>query len=303
MQNSILETIGNTPLVFLENLSQELQASIYAKCEFFNPAGSVKDRVALFMLEEAIKSGKLKRGVIEPTSGNTGIALALICAVKKIPLTIVMPENMSYERRATIEQFGAKLLLTPAKEGMLGAIQKANELLENSNDIMLNQFENPANKIAHYQTTAVEIFNELPSLDIFLTAIGTGGTISGVGEFLKEQNSNIEIIGVEPSESAVLNGEEKGLHEIEGIGAGFIPAILNVEILDEVVMVSSKEAICEAQKLNKDGFFVGISSGANIAALKKLAQKRDIRNKKIVTIFQDSASRYLSTKLFKEQEC
>jgi len=298
MQNSILESIGNTPLIFLENLSQELEANIYAKCEFFNPGGSIKDRPALFMLEDAIQSGKLKRGIVEPTSGNTGIALALICAVKKIPLTIVMPENMSIERRATIKQLGAKLILTPASKGMAGAIAKAKELIASSDDIMLNQFENPANKIAHYQTTAVEIFNELPSLDIFLSAIGTGGTISGVGEFLKEQKSEIEIIGVEPSESAVLNGKEKGAHEIEGIGAGFIPPLLNLKILDEVIEVSSSEAIAEAKKLNQEGFFVGISSGANIAALKKLVKKHNIKTKTIVTIFQDSASRYLSTKLF-----
>jgi len=298
MQNSILESIGNTPLIFLENLSQELGANIYAKCEFFNPGGSIKDRPALFMLEDAIQSGKLKRGIVEPTSGNTGIALALICAVKKIPLTIVMPENMSIERRATIKQLGAKLILTPASKGMAGAIAKAKELLASSDDIILNQFENPANKIAHYQTTAVEIFNELPELDIFLTAIGTGGTISGVGEFLKEQKSEIQIIGVEPSESAVLNGKEKGAHEIEGIGAGFIPPLLNLKVVDEVIEVSSSEAIAEAKKLNQEGFFVGISSGANISALKKLAKKHNIKTKTIVTIFQDSASRYLSTKLF-----
>ncbi len=301
MQNSILETIGKTPLVKLEYLSQELEATIYAKCEFFNPGGSIKDRAALFMVEDAITSGRLKRGIVEPTSGNTGIALALICALKKIPLTIIMPQNMSLERRATIKHFGAKLILTPAKEGMAGAIAKAKDLVAKSDDIILNQFENPANKKAHYHTTAPEIYNELSDIDIFLTAIGTGGTISGVGEFLKEHNKDIAVIGVEPSESAVLNGKEKGAHQIEGIGAGFIPSILNVDIIDEVIEVSSLEAILEAKRLSQEGFFTGISSGANIAALKKLAQKQNIRGKTIVTILQDSASRYLSTKLFEDE--
>ncbi len=293
MLNDILDTIGNTPLVKLNYLNF---ANIYAKCEFFNPAGSIKDRVALFMINDAIKDNKLKRGIVEPTSGNTGIALAFICAIKKIPLTIIMPENMSLERRETIKHFGAKLILTKANKGMQGAINKAIELSINSDDMILNQFENLSNIKAHYETTAPEIFNDIQNIDIFITGVGTGGSISGIGKYLKEKNPNIKIVAVEPSESAVLSGKEKGVHQIEGIGAGFVPKLLDLNIIDEIIKVNSSEAINEAKELSKNGFFVGISSGANIAAIKKL---KNIKNKNIVTLLQDSASRYLSTKLFK----
>ncbi len=294
----ILKTIGNTPLVKLENLSKELKCEVFAKCEFFNPGGSIKDRIALFMVEDALKQNPKLNGFIEPTSGNTGIGLALVCAIKKIPLTIVMPKSMSLERRAVIEHFGANLILTPAKDGMHGAIKKAKEIAKEQNLFMLNQFENPSNPKAHYYTTAVEIEKALPFFDIFLTGIGTGGTISGVGKYFKDKGKNIQIVGVEPLESAVLSGKEKGAHEIEGIGAGFIPKILDISLLDDVIAVSSDEAINEAKQLAKEGFFAGISSGANIAALKKLAKKQNIKGKKIVTILQDGASRYLSTRLF-----
>jgi len=296
----LINTIGNTPLIKLDSISKELGCEVFAKCEFFNPGLSVKDRIALAMVEDAISRGALKNNhIVEPTSGNTGIGLALVCSILKIDLTIVMPESMSIERRATIEHFGANLLLTPASEGMSGAIEKAKEI-EAKGALMLNQFENSANPKAHYQTTGPEIFNQIKDIDIFITGVGTGGTISGVGEFLKKQNSSVKVIAIEPSESAVISGKEKGAHKIEGIGAGFIPKNLNLNILDRVVAVSSKEAINEAKELSKkEGLFVGISSGANIAAIKKLASKVDLKDRKIVTILQDSASRYLSTELFK----
>ena len=291
----LLNTIGNTPLIKIEHISKELGCEVFAKCEFFNPGGSIKDRAAKFMIEDAINKGYSK--FVEPTSGNTGIALALICAQKKLDLTIIMPKSMSLERRETIKHFGANLILTDSSLGMIGAINKAKEL-ENEGFFMLNQFENIYNKLAHFKTTGPEIFKELPNIDIFITGIGTGGTISGVGEYLKSK-TDIKIYGVEPSESAVINKKTPNTHKIEGIGAGFIPKILNLNILDETIEVSSKDAITQAKKLAKEGFFVGISSGANIAAIYNLAKKIDLKNKKIVTVFADTAARYLSTELFK----
>ena len=296
---NLLSTIGNTPLLKLESVSQDLGCEVYAKAEFFNPAGSIKDRIALAMVDDAIKSGKItSSGIVEPTSGNTGIGLALVCAIKKIPLTIVMPESMSLERRATIAHFGAKLELTPASLGMQGSIDRALELSKDG-AIMLDQFSNSANPKAHYQTTAPEIFKQLPNLDIFIAGVGTGGTISGIGRYLKEQNPKVEVIAIEPKESAVISGKEKGAHKIEGIGAGFIPKNLDISLLDSTIAVSSQEAIDMAAKLAKtEGLFVGISSGANIVAIYNLAKQKDIKGKKIVTILPDSASRYLSTELF-----
>jgi cysteine synthase A len=296
--SSILNIIGNTPLIKLDKVSKELECEVWIKCEFINPAGSIKDRVALFMVQDAIKSGKLKAGIVEPTSGNTGIGLALVCAALKIPLTIVMPESMSLERRVTIKHFGAKLVLTKAELGMQGAIDKAEKIAKKSGYIMLDQFSNPSNPKAHYQTTAPEIYKAMPNIDIFIASIGTGGTVSGIGKFLKEQNSSIKVYGIEPSESAVINGKSKGAHKIEGIGAGFIPKNLDLDIVDLVLEVSSSEAINTAKNIAKEGLFVGISSGANVAAIYKLAKEVDIKGKKIVTILPDSASRYLSTELF-----
>jgi len=297
---NLLSSIGNTDLVKLEKISKELECEIYAKCEFLNPAGSIKDRIALAMVEDAIANNRLESNhIVEPTSGNTGIGLALVCALKGIKLTIVMPESMSKERRDAIKHYGAKLILTPASEGMQGSINKALEIVQIDGAYMLNQFENSANPSAHYKTTAPEIYKELKSLDIFIAGVGTGGTISGVGRYLKKQNSNIKVIAIEPAESAVINGREKGAHKIEGIGAGFIPKNLNLNILDKTITVSSQEAIETAKKLAKqEALFVGISAGANIAGIYNLAKQEDIKGKKIVTVLPDSACRYQSTELF-----
>ena len=298
----ITSKIGNTPLIKIEQASRDLECEVWAKCEFLNPAGSIKDRIALAMVEDAIKQGKLKNmHIVEPTSGNTGIGLALVCAINGIKLTIVMPESMSIERRAAIAHYGAELVLTPANEGMNGSIAKAKEIVEQENALMLNQFENPANPKAHYQNTAPEILKELKSLDIFIAGVGTGGTISGIGKYLKEQNSNIEVVAIEPAESAVISGKAKGAHKIEGIGAGFIPKNLDLNILDKTVTVTSQEAIEKAKELAKtEGLFVGISSGANIAGIYNLAKEQNIKGKTIVTVLPDNACRYQSTELFKD---
>ena len=296
---SLIDSVGNTPLIKLEKISQDLKANVYAKAEFFNPGGSIKDRIALYMVEDAIKKGEVKH-IVEPTSGNTGIGLAFICALKGIKLTIVMPESMSLERRAAITQYGAELILTPANLGMNGSIEKAKEIVSKTGAIMLNQFENSANPKAHYQHTAPEIYSQIPDIDIFIAGVGTGGTISGVGKYLKEKKDSIEIVAIEPSESAVISGKNKGLHKIEGIGAGFIPQNLNLEILDKTVTISSQEAIDMAKELaKKEALFVGISSGANIAGIYNLAKQQNIKGKTIVTVLPDSACRYLSTELFK----
>ena len=296
---TLLDTIGNTPLVKLQNISDELNCNIYAKCEFLNPAGSIKDRVALAMVEDAISSGRLKNNhIVEPTSGNTGIGLAMVCALKGIKLTIVMPESMSKERRETIKHFGAELVLTSAKLGMDGSIKKAYEIMQKEGALMLNQFENSANPKVHYNTTAKEITKELKDIDIFIAGVGTGGTISGVGAFLKEQRDTL-VVAIEPKESAVISGKKKGAHLIEGIGAGFIPKNLNLDILDKTISVASKDAIDMAKRLAKEeALFVGISSGANIAGVYNLAKEIDISGKNIVTILPDGAQRYSSTKLF-----
>ena len=297
--SNLLETIGNTPLVKLEKISKELNCQLYAKCEFLNPAGSIKDRIALSMVEDAIKNNKIKNNhIVEPTSGNTGIGLALVCALKGIELTIVMPESMSKERRDAIKHYGAKLILTPAETGMQGSIDKAIEIVKKDGAIMLNQFENSANPKAHYQTTAPEIAKVLNNIDIFIAGVGTGGTISGIGKYLKEHQET-KIVAIEPSESAVINGKAKGTHKIEGIGAGFIPKNLDISILDKTIEVSSSDAIDMAKKLAiKEALFVGISSGANIAGIYNLAKEQDLKNKTIVTILPDSACKYQSTELF-----
>ncbi len=298
--SNILEKIGNTPLVKLESASKELGCNLYTKCEFMNPGGSVKDRIALAMVQDAIESGKLSNNhIVEPTSGNTGIGLAMVCAAKGIKLTIVMPESMSKERREIISHFGAKLVLTEASLGMQGSIDRAQKIAKEEGAIMLNQFSNPANPRIHYITTGKEIADALEnSVDIFITGVGTGGTISGAGIYLKEV-ADATIIAVEPQESAVISGKAKGVHKIEGIGAGFIPKNLDKSLLDDVVTVSSDAAIQRAALLaKKEGLFVGISSGANVEAVYNYAKEHDISGKTIVTILPDSASRYQSTALF-----
>ncbi len=298
--SSILNAIGNTPLIKVESISKELKCEVWAKCEFMNPGGSIKDRIALAMIEDAIANGKLTNNhIVEPTSGNTGIGLAMVCATKGIKLTIVMPESMSRERRQIIQHFGAKLILTDAALGMQGSIDKAKEIVKSEGALMLNQFTNPANPRVHYKTTGREIANALDTkVDIFIAGVGTGGSISGAGSYLKEI-FNTTIIAIEPKESAVISGKAKGVHKIEGIGAGFIPKNLNRELLDDLVSVSSSAAFARAKRVAKeDGLFVGISSGANIEGIYELSKKIDLQGKRVVTLLPDSASRYQTTELF-----
>lgn len=295
----ITETIGNTPLVHLARIGKDLPGTILAKAEFFNPLSSVKDRVAIAMIEDAEKDGRLKSGacIIEPTSGNTGIALAFVSAVKKYRLILTMPDNMSVERKALIEMLGAEVILTPAEYGMTGAIEKAEELARNIPDsFMPRQFENKSNPAAHEKNTAVEIWRDTKGrVDIFTAGIGTGGTIMGVSAALKKKNSNIKIIGIEPMNSAVLSGKKPGIHKIQGIGAGFVPKILKKELIDEVIQVSDEEAVSYMRRLAKEeGIVAGISSGANVAASVRIASCPENRGKNIVTILCDTGERYLS---------
>ena len=289
--NSVTQLIGKTPLIHIQN-------NIYAKCEFLNPGGSVKDRIALNMIQEAIKRGEITPDtpIVEPTSGNTGIAIAMIAASLGLRAIIVMPESMSVERRKLMRFLGAQLILTPAELGMRGAIEKAQEL-QIKGAFMLNQFENPDNPAMHEKTTAVEILQDMPHVDIFVAGVGTGGTLMGVGRVLKKENQNIKLIAVEPKKSPVLSGGTPGPHKIQGIGAGFVPKIVDRSIFSEIVQIDDEEAIKTSQTLAKTkGLMVGISSGANMAAAKKIAKRYP--NKKIVTILCDTAERYLSTELF-----
>ncbi len=290
------ELIGNTPIIQLEKFG----ANLFAKCEFLNPSHSIKDRAAFEMIQNALNEGKVdsKTVIVEATSGNTGIALAMICADLGLQFIAVMPESMSLERRKMITLFGAKLELTPANLGMKGAVDKANEILKNTpNSFMPSQFENLANKNAHRKTTALEILNDLDNdLDIFVAGFGTGGTISGVGEILKEKLDKICIVAVEPLASPLLSRGEAGSHKIQGIGANFIPSILNKDIIDEIIAVSNEDAINTARELARNGLMVGISSGANVFAASILAKK--FPDKKILTMLNDTAERYLSTDLF-----
>ena len=284
---NVTQLIGNTPIVKIEE-------GLYAKCEFLNPGGSVKDRIALNMIQEAIEHGKItpKTKLVEPTSGNTGIGLAMVAASLGLDLTIVMPESMSLERRKLLRHLGTRLLLTPAAEGMRGAITKAQELVQEGY-FMLSQFSNPANPEAHIQTTAQEILRDLPSLDIFVAGVGTGGTIMGVGSVLKEKG--VKIVAVEPAKSAVLSGGQPGAHKIQGIGAGFIPDIVDPSLFDAVITIEDEEAIATARELAKNhGLLVGISAGANVAAAKKIKKE----DQKVLTVLPDTAERYLSTELF-----
>ena len=296
--------IGNTPLVQLNQLTQGLPARVAVKLEFFNPAGSVKDRIAIAMVENAEKTGKIKAGstIVEATSGNTGIGLAMVCAAKGYKLVIIMPESMSKERRMLLRAYGAELILTPAAEGMSGAIAKAEELVKNHPDthFMPRQFDNPANPEIHRQTTAEEIWRDTDGkVDIFLAGVGTGGTLTGVGEVLKARNPNVQIYAVEPANSPVLSGGEKGAHVIQGLGAGFVPSILNTGVYGSVITVTNEDALATARALaEKEGILAGISSGAAAWAALELAKKPENAGKLIVTVLPDFGERYLSTALY-----
>jgi cysteine synthase A len=294
----ITELIGGTPLVRLNRLSPEGAATIYAKVESFNPGGSVKDRICLNMINEAERQGRLKPGstIVEPTSGNTGIGLALICAVRGYKLILVMPESMSMERASLLSSYGAQLVLTAAWEGMKGSIKEAESIVgQNPSYFMPDQFSNPANPAIHRGTTAVEIWDALNGkIDAFVAAVGTGGTITGCGEVFKERNPRIQVIAVEPAGSPVLSGGEPGPHKIQGIGAGFIPKVLNRSILDRVITVTDDEAYQTAKLLaKKEGLLVGISAGANVFAAQKVAEQMG-PDKHVVTVLPDTGERYIS---------
>jgi len=303
---NIIDLIGNTPLIKLNEPSRKTSSIILAKCEFMNPGGSVKDRVGAHMLLSSLEKGIITKQttIIEPTSGNTGIALASVAASLGMKLILTMPESMSIERRKLLKAYGAELVLTPAHLGMNGAINKAKELeKELDNAKILQQFENPLNPEAHSLTTAKEIWNDTDgNIDIFVAAVGTGGTLSGTAKFLKEQNENISIFAVEPFESAVLSGGKAAPHKIQGIGAGFIPKNLDTTLYQEVITVKAQDAIQTAKMIaKKEGLLVGISSGANVYAAMQLAQKDEFKGKTIVTILCDTAERYLSTELFDDE--
>jgi cysteine synthase A len=300
---SILEKIGNSPLIEISSKLNESKARIIAKVEFFNPGGSVKDRIALAMIEDAEKSGLLKVGgtIIEPTSGNTGVGLALVSAVRGYHLILTMPETMSIERRKLAAAYGAEIVLTPGSEGMKGAIAKAEELHNTiPNSVILQQFENPANPEFHYRSTGPEIWSATGGeIAAFVACVGTGGTITGTGKFLKEQNPSIKIVAVEPDSSAVLSGKNPGPHKIQGIGAGFIPKVLDISVLDEIISVSAENAGAAARSAaEKDGLLVGISSGAALYAALELAKRKEFVGKTIVTLLPDTGERYLSTWLY-----
>ena len=299
------ELIGNTPLVELTNIEKQysLKAKLYAKVEYFNPTGSVKDRIALSMINDAFNKGLINENsvLIEPTSGNTGIGIAALCAMKNIKCILVMPESMSIERRKLLSIYGAKLVLTEAKEGMGGSIKKAKELEKTiPNAIILGQFDNEANPKIHYLTTGKEIYNDLNGkVDLFIAGIGTGGTISGTGKYLKEKIKDVKIIGVEPLSSPVISQNKKGSHKIQGIGAGFIPSTLNLNIIDKVETCSDEDAFKFARIVPSiEGMLVGISSGASLKVAIDYAKKEENANKNIVVLFPDSGDRYLSTDLF-----
>ena len=302
--NNVTELVGNTPLVKLNRVTEGAQANVLAKLEFFNPGSSVKDRIAVAMIDAAEKSGKINKNttIVEPTSGNTGIGLAMVCAARGYKLIITMPETMSRERRMLMRAYGAELVLTPGPEGMGGAIAKAKELAEANPDSFFipQQFENPANPEVHRNTTAVEIWNDTDGkVDIVVAGVGTGGTITGIGEVLKAKNPSIQVVAVEPAASPVLSGGPKGPHPIQGIGAGFVPSILNTEIYDEIIQVPSEAAFETARAVgSQEGVLVGISSGAAVWAAVQLAKRPENKGKNIVVIIPSNGERYLSTPLF-----
>ena len=304
--NDITELIGNTPLVRLNKVTEGCAAEVIAKLEFYNPMASVKDRIGLAMIESAEKAGKLKKGktiILEPTSGNTGIALAFVAAVKGYKITLTMPETMSLERRALLKALGANLVLTPGPEGMKGAIKKAKELAESdSNYFIPQQFQNPANPEVHRKTTAEEIWNDTNGkVDFLISGIGTGGTITGVSEVIKKRKPSFKAIAVEPKGSPVLSGGAPGPHKIQGIGAGFVPDILNTKIIDEIIQVDNDQAMAHAKMLmRQEGIVVGISSGAALYAALQVARRPENKGKMIVVILPDTGERYLSTDLFAE---
>lgn len=302
--DSIINTIGQTPLVRLNNIPTHT-SKVYLKLENTNPGFSIKDRIALNMIDRAEKDGLLKEGtkIIEPTSGNTGLGIALIAAAREYDAIIILPDSMSIERQKLLKHLGAEIITTPAEAGMAGSIKKAEEIKkENANSIILSQFDNPANPEAHYKTTGPEIWEATEGgIDILIAGIGTGGTISGTGKYLKEKKPSIKIIGAEPESSAVLNGASPGRHRIQGIGAGFIPGNLNRTLLDEVITVKDQDAIKHSRILaQKEGILAGISSGANLYAALSVASRDENRHKTIVTFVCDTAERYISTPLFND---
>lgn len=303
---SVLQLIGNTPLLKLNKYQQNVNivnSNIFAKLEYLNPAGSVKDRIALGMIETAEREGKLKPGatIIEPTSGNTGIGLAFVAIAKGYNAILTLPETMSIERRNLLKAYGAKLELTDGSKGMKGAIERAEQLnKEIPNSIILDQFANLSNKKTHFETTGPEIWEQTGgNIDYFVAGIGTGGTISGIGEFLKEKNPNIKVIAVEPTTSPVLSTGKSGLHKIQGIGAGFVPKVLNTKIYDEIITIENEDAFVEGRRFaSTEGILVGISSGAALKAASIIAQREENKGKNIVVLLPDSGDRYLSTELF-----
>lgn len=302
---SMDQLIGNTPLLELCNLQKEFgfKAKIYAKLEGFNPAGSVKDRVALSMIQTAEMRGELNKNsvIIEPTSGNTGIGIAAVCAARGYRAVIVMPDSMSVERQKLMTAYGAELVLTPGAEGMKGAIAKAEALVkETEGAILAGQFINPANPAAHYTTTGPELYRDTEGeMDYFIAGVGTGGTITGTGKFLKEKISSLRVIAAEPADSAVLSGKEAGAHKLQGIGAGFVPAVLDTKVYDEILPITTEQAYQAARLMaRKEGLLVGISSGAALAAALTVANRPEAKGKTIVVLLPDTGDRYLSTDLF-----
>lgn len=300
------ELIGKTPILELNKMKGEynLCSCIYAKLEYFNTTGSVKDRIALAMIEDAIKNNKLQKGglIVEPTSGNTGIGIASVATSMGFKAKIVMPETMSVERRQLIKAYGAEVILSDGKLGMKGAIAKAKEIAEAEGGLILGQFDNPANVEAHYRTTGPEIYEDLDGkVDVFVAGVGTGGTITGVGKYLKEKNKNVKIVAVEPAASPVLSQGIAGPHKIQGIGAGFVPSIFDRNVIDEIITVSNEDAFATSKNFGKtEGVLVGISAGAALFAAISLAKREEYKGKNIVILLPDSGDRYLSTDLFKD---